>query len=66
MIEKDGIVYESTREHLLKSLEELKKLQNEGVKVGSLSKEVWDNILELIHNEDSEKLAEVRERLKNL
>jgi len=65
-MQKEGTIYDQTRESLMKSLLELQNLQKDGIDVGSLSKETWDQIVELIHNEDSEKLAEVRERLKNL
>lgn len=49
----------------MKSLLELQNLTKDGIDVGLLSDEVWNQIVELIHNEDSEKLKEVRERLKN-
>jgi hypothetical protein len=64
-MQKEGTIYQDqTRESLMKSLLELQNLQKDGINVGSLTKETWDQIVELIHSEDTEKLAEVRERLK--
>lgn len=59
-------IYNATREHLCNSLSQLQRLQEEGVSVGSLPEEMWQRIVDLIELEDNEKLAEVREELKNI
>jgi len=60
---KEGLIYESSREHMLKSLAELKKLQDDGISFGTLEEEVWEDIVELIKSEDEEKLEELRKEL---
>jgi hypothetical protein len=56
---------DATREQLMKNLLALQNLQQDGINVGSLPEDVWNQIVDYIKTDDTKKLAEVRERLKN-
>ena len=62
----ETLIYESSREHLMKNIAELQKLQEDGINVGALEEEIWENMVELIRMEDSEKLGKLREELKGM
>ena len=66
MEKRSNIIYDATRQHLMNNLEQLQRLQQEGIRVGSLPEKVWGQLEELIEREDAEKLDKLRERLKNL
>jgi hypothetical protein len=49
---------------LMQHLEQLQRLQDEGVCVGSLCEETWSRIVELIEKDDTRALKEIREELQ--
>ena len=64
MEKRSNIIYDATRQHLMNNLEQLQRLQQEGIRVGSLPEKVWGQLEELIEREDAEKLDKLREELK--
>jgi hypothetical protein len=56
--------HDATREQLMQNLEQLQRLQAEGVNVGSLPEEVWQEIVECIEANDDECLERVRKELR--
>ena len=63
---KSTIIYDSTREQLLNNLEQVKRLQEEGIHVGKLPEKLWQDIVELIEKGDCEKLGQLRQELKEI
>lgn len=64
MPKKETIIYESSRSALLNNLAQLQRLQEEGIKVGTLLEETWDRVVELTERRDEKKLTELRKELK--
>ena len=60
------IYHDQTREQLMQSLENLQRLQQEGVNVGSLPEEMWNRIVEFIEEDDKEELENLRNELNIL
>jgi hypothetical protein len=58
------IYHDVTRQALMQHLEQLQQLQAEGINIGVLDKETWDEIVELIETDDVRSLKIVREQLK--
>ena len=67
MERKKGIIYESTRNELISSLSRNQLLeQRQGIDLSSIDKENWEDLIDLIENEDEIKLGELRQELKKL
>ena len=64
---KSTIIYDSTRETLMHNMQCLQELQNQGVSVGALKEETWEQIKDLIEGSDRQeckrKLGELRNEL---
>lgn len=60
------IIYDSTRESLFNSLFRLQRLQEEGVNVGNLADQTWEQVLDLVERSDEQKLTELRKELKDV
>jgi hypothetical protein len=56
--------HDCSRKMLMQHLEQLQRLQDEGVCVGSLCEETWERIVELIENDDARALKEIRQELQ--
>ena len=56
--------YDCTRQDLMQHLEQLQRLQGEGVCVGTLCEETWERIVELIEKDDARALKRIREELQ--
>ena len=65
-MEKEVIYQASPLEVLTKQRFELQRLQETGVYVVDLLERNWEEIKETIENGDEERLAEVREELKQI
>lgn len=50
----------------MNNLLQLQMLQDEGIRIGKLPDEVWDQIVDLIEREDEQKLAELRKELRSM
>jgi len=61
-----GIIYDSTREHLMNQLFQIQRLQDEGKSLHSLEQVTFNKIVHLAEIEDGQKLDNLREELKNL
>ena len=60
-------VYNSDKRGIAKQLETiaiLRGLQEQGMKVGTLEKETWDRVVDLVNKRDGEQLEKLREELK--
>ena len=64
---KSTIIYDSTRETLMHNMQCLQELQNQGVSVGALKEETWEQIKDLIESSDRQmckrRLKELREEI---
>jgi hypothetical protein len=56
--------HDCSRKMLMQHLEQLQRLQDEGVCVGFLCEETWERIVELIENDDARALKEIRQELQ--
>lgn len=66
MEKKHSVIYEATREQLMSNLEQVQRLQEEGIHVGNLPEKIWNDIVELIERKDVEKLGQLRKELADV
>ena len=59
------IIYDA-KECLINQLAQLQRLKDEGLCVDSVCEEMWGKIKELIENDDKERLAGCRKKLREI